>query len=127
MARTYLVGITLLICAADALLFWYSFSQHNPWRQLVGFMFGQAIGSFLLVAGIWKRMPWARYVLAILIIVVITVFSLQALYLIGMPDAIDQRTVTLIWIAVGLLVAADTWLIRSKRIQYLASQSSSGG
>jgi len=127
MARIYLVGIALLICAADALLFQYSVSQHNPWRPLVGFMFGQAVGSFLLLAGIWKRMPWARYVLAILIFAVISIYSTQALYLIGRPDAIDQSTVTMIWIAMGLLVAANTWLIRSKRIQYLASQASSGG
>jgi hypothetical protein len=123
----YLVGIAALICVADALLFWYSFSQHNPWRFLAGFMFGQTVGSFLLLAGIWKRMPWARYVLAVLIFVVISMYSLQALYLVGMPDAIDQRTVTLIWIAMGLLIAANTWLIRSKRIQYLASQAGSGG
>lgn len=127
MARIYLVGISILLCAADVLLFWFTLSQNNPWRILVGLMFGQIIGSILLIAAIWQRLPWARYVLAILIFGIITVFALEALYLIGRPEAGDQSKLNLIWVAVGLLVIANTWLIRSKRIQYLASQPGSGG
>lgn len=126
MARVYLVGILLLLCAADALLFWFSFSQHNPWRILVGLMFGQAFASILLLVGIWKRLPWARYVLAVLIFGVITIFALQALTLSGRPE-IAAQMLAVIWTAIGLLVIANTWLIRSKRIQYLASQPGSGG
>jgi peptidoglycan/LPS O-acetylase OafA/YrhL len=126
MARIYLAGIFALLCAADAVLFWFSFSQHNPWRILVGLMFGQVIGSVLLLAGIWKRLPWARYVLAILIFGVIAIFSLQALYLMGRPEIGDPRILNVIWIAIGFLVIANTWLIRSKRIQYLASQPGAG-
>ena len=127
MARIYLVGIFLLLAAADALLFWFSFSQHNPWRMTVGLMFGQVISSVLLLAGIWQRQPWARYVLAILIFGTITIFAMQALYLTGRPEIGNPNILSVIWIAVALLVAANTWLIRSKRIQYLASQPGSGG
>jgi hypothetical protein len=127
MARVYLIGIFLLLCAADALLFWFSFSQHNPWRMLVGLMFGQVISSILLLAAIWQRLPWARYVLTVLIFSVITIFAMQALYLTGRPELGNQSVLSVIWIAVGLLVIANTWLIRSKRIQYLASQPGSGG
>jgi hypothetical protein len=127
MARVYLVGILILICSADALLFWFTFSQHNPWRILVGLMFGQVTGSILLLAGIWNRMPWARYVLMVLIFGVISIFAMQALYLSGRPEVGDQRMLTLIWAAVGLLIIANTWLIRSKRIQYLASQPGAAG
>jgi hypothetical protein len=127
MARMYLVGILILICAADALLFWFTCSQHNPWRILVGFMFGQVSGSLLLLAAVWQRMPWARYVLMTLIFGVISIFAMQALYLAGRPEVGDQRMLSLIWAAVGLLVIANTWLIRSKRIQYLASQPGAAG
>jgi predicted membrane channel-forming protein YqfA (hemolysin III family) len=127
MARVYLVGILILICAADALLFWFTLSQHNPWRILIGLMFGQVTGSILLFAGIWNRMPWARYVLMVLIFGVISIFAMLALYLSGRPEVGDQRMLTLIWAALGLLVIANTWLIRSKRIQYLASQPGAAG
>jgi predicted membrane channel-forming protein YqfA (hemolysin III family) len=127
MARIYLIGILALICTADVLLFWFTFSQHNPWRIMVGLMFGQVIGSILLLGGIWQRNPWARYVLAVLNFGVIAIFAMQALYLNGRPEVGDQRMLSLIWIAVGLLTIANTWLIRSKRIQYLATQPGSGG
>lgn len=127
MARIYLVGIGLLLIAADVLLFWFTFSQHNPWRMLVGVMFGQVISSVLLLSGVWSRLPWARYVLAVLIFAVIGIFSLQALYLMGRPEVQDSNVLNVVWTAIALLVAANTWLIRSKRIQYLASQPGSGG
>lgn len=127
MARVYLVGIGLLLIAADALLFQFTFSQHNPWRWLVGLMFGQVISSILLLCGIWSRLPWARYVLATLIFAVISAFSLLALYLVGRPEVGDSNVLSMVWTAIALLVAANTWLIRSKRIQYLASQPGSGG
>jgi FtsH-binding integral membrane protein len=127
MARMYLIGILALICAADVLLFWFTFSQHNPWRIMVGLMFGQVVGSILLLGGIWKRNPWARYVLVVLNFGVISIFAMQALFLTGRPEVGDQRMLSLIWIAIGLLTIANTWLIRSKRIQYLATQPGSGG
>jgi len=127
MARAYLIGILALLCVADAILFWFSFSVHNPWRWLVGLMFGQGISSILLLSGIWNRLPWARYVLAILIFGIITIFALQALYLTGRPEIGDPNILSVVWIAIGLLVIANTWLIRSKRIQYLSSQPGSGG
>jgi predicted membrane channel-forming protein YqfA (hemolysin III family) len=127
MARIYLVGIFLMLCAADALLFWFSFSQHNPWPLMVGLMFGHAVSSIFLLAGIWKRMPWPRYVLAILNFGVISIFALEALYLMGRPEAGDPRILNLVWVSIGFLVVANTWLIRSKRIQYLASQPGAAG
>ena len=127
MARVYLVIIFALICAANALLFWFTFSQHNPWRWLVGLMFGQFIGTVLLLCGIWTRNPWARYVLVILLFAIISTFVLQSLVLTGRPEFGDNSSPTIIWTAVGLLIIANTWLIRSKRIQYLASQPGSGG
>ena len=123
----YLVGIAILIGIADVFLFTFSFSQHNPWRVLVGVLFGQVAGSALLLAGIWNRNPWARYVLLVLNFAVIMIFAMMALYLSGRPEVGDQRILTWVWLAVGLLVVANTWLIRSKRIQYLATQPGSGG
>lgn len=94
---------------------------------MVGLMFGQAVSSILLLAAIWNRLPWARYVLAILLFGVIGLFAMEALYLSGRPEIGDHQMLTVIWTAVALLVLANTWLIRSKRIQYLASQPGSGG
>jgi predicted membrane channel-forming protein YqfA (hemolysin III family) len=127
MARIYLVGIAILIGLADVFLFTFAFSRHNPWRILVGILFGQVAGCALLVAGIWNRNSWARYVLLVLNFVVISIFAMIALYFSGRPEMGDQRILTWVWSAVGLLVIANTWLIRSKRIQYLASQPGSGG
>jgi len=127
MARVYLVGIFGLVCAANAILFWFTFSQLNPWRSLVGVMFGQFLSTVLLLCGIWKRLPWARYVLATLLIAVVSLFGLVTLMLVNEPEVGGQGILGLIWFALGLLIIADTWLIRSKRIQYLASQPGSGG
>src|SRR5688572_22471775 len=86
MARIYLIGIFALLSSAHALLFWFCVSHHNPWRMMVGLMVGEVISTTLLLAGIWKRLPWARYVLSTLIFGVIAFFSLQALYLSGRPE-----------------------------------------
>jgi len=127
MARIYLLGICGLFCLSDAILFWYTFSQHNPWRILIGVMFGEFVGTALLIGGIWRRSPWSRYVLIVLRFGVIGIYAMLTLYLTGRPEMGNQQVMTLIWIAVGLMVCGNTWLIRTRRIQYLASQAGSGG
>ena len=124
-ARIYLAGIFLLIAAADFLFGWFAFEPRSPW--LLGVIFGQSISSILLVIGVWRRQTWARYVLIGLIFATITIFSLAALMLSTEPQIPMRPALQFLIPGIASLIAANVWLISSKRIQYLATPAASGG
>ena len=124
-ARIYLVGIFLLVGVADALLARFSVSPVSPW--LIGVLFGQSISSVLLLIGIWRRQMWSRYVLIGLLFATIAIFSLAALMLSTHPESPLRPALMLVCPGIACMIAANTWLIVSKRIQYLATPPASGG
>ena len=126
MARIYLAAISVLIVLADVLLFFFVFSEHNPWELLVAVLFGQAVSAPLLMAGIYRRKNWARFVLIAVIFLVIAIFTLAAVYIGSRQEYQNSYQIAGVLIAVGLLTIANTWLIRSKRIQHLARMGQSG-
>jgi|SRR6478609_297057 hypothetical protein len=126
MARIYLVLISILIAMADLILFRFVMNKNNPWEFLMGALVGQIAGTPFLITAIYRRMYWARFVLIGLLFVVSGIFALTAIYVNSLLEFRDKSEIALILIAVGLLLIANTWLIRSKRIQHLAQTGPSG-
>lgn len=123
-ARIYLVGILLLIGAADALLARFALHPRSPW--LLGVLFGQSLSSTLLLIGVWRRQMWSRYVLIGVLFGTIAIFSLAALMLNSTPEIPLRPALVMLVPGIASLIAANTWLIVSKRIQYLATPAASG-
>lgn len=126
-ARLYLCGIILLVVTADLLLVRFAFSEANPFRALIGFLFGQMLASALLVVGVWHRLAWARYVLMLLFALTIAIFGMVALILGSRPDLATGNTYVLLTGGILLLLIADGWLLFSRRLHYLATSGGSGG
>ena len=125
-ARMYLVAIAAMILVADAMLFHFVFSDKNPWEPLIGILFGQAVSAPLLIVAIWRRLNWARFVLIAVLFVVVGIFGLAALYTNSEIEYQDRWQLAAVAIALGILTLANTWLIRSKRIQHLARMGQAG-
>jgi len=126
-ARLFLGGIAILLIAANAVFFWFALGVYCPWKLLPGFLLGQALGSALLIAGVWRRMGWARFVLAGLLFFTIGLISLCALTIVSKPEYKNQASFIGLASGIALMIAAVTWLIRSRRIRYLATPPGSGG
>jgi peptidoglycan/LPS O-acetylase OafA/YrhL len=126
-ARWFLVGIALLLIAAELSLFSFALGKHNTWKLLPGFLFGQTLATALLLGGIWRRMAWARYVLAVLLLFTIALTTLCTLSIGSKPEGKDPQSLALLTSGAALMTAAVTWLIRSRRIRYLATPPGSGG
>jgi len=125
-ARIYLVVIGAMILLADALLSHFVFSDNNPWEPLIGILFGQAVSAPLLIVAIWRRLNWARFVLIALLFVVVGIFGLVVLYTNSQIEYQDRWQLAVVAVALGILTIANTWLIRSKRIQHLARMGQAG-
>src|SRR5688572_5170668 len=126
-ARFYLAGVFLLIIAADLLLLRFAFSGWNPWRTLIGLFIGQTIAAILLIAGMWRRQTWSRYVLIALLWITIGLVSLVALLVGSNPQLANPTVYLVIGTALVLLILANVWVITSKRLQYLVTAPGSGG
>jgi hypothetical protein len=124
-ARLYLAAIILLIACADALFVLFCFGESNPFPTLKGLMFGQIFAALLLAAGVWQRLAWARYVLMLLLLLMTGIFGMVTLVLGSRPDLATQKTYLLLTGGILLLLVANTWLLFSKRLQYLAASSTS--
>jgi len=126
-ARLYLCGVFLLILAADALLLRFAFSDSNPFPLLKGVLFGQVLAATVLVGGVWRRRAWSRYVLMGLLGLTVAIMGLVLLIIGTRPDLTGPYTYQLLCGGIALIVAADVWLILSKRLQYLVAVAGSGG
>jgi len=126
-ARLYLCVIVLLVAAADVLFVRFAFSEANPFRTLIGLLFGQILASVLLVFGVWQRLAWARYVLMVLLAVMTGIFGMVALVLGSRPDLATSKTYALLTGGIFLLLVANAWLLFSKRLHYLAASGGTGG
>lgn len=126
-ARFYLIGVFLLIIIADALLLRFAFSMWNPWRTLIGLLIGQTMASTLLIIGMWRRQSWSRYVLIALLWVMIGIISLLTLVIGSNPLWANPRVYLILGTGLLLLILANTWVIISKRLQFLVTAPSSAG
>jgi hypothetical protein len=126
-ARIYLVGIFLLLAGAQTLLFRFVFRSKDVWQDLLGLVMGDALASTLLLVGVWRRISWARYVLIGLNWLMLVVFALLAAIVGSDPRFGLQHTVVIFALPLLFLIAANTWLIRSRRIRHLVTPPGSGG
>jgi hypothetical protein len=119
-ARWYLAAIAGLVLVADLALLHFVFSDENPWEFLISIVVGQFASTPLLVAGIWRRLGWARLFLIVLLFFVAAVFTIVAVAMGWRTESRDVVEIAKLGTAVVLLLGANTWLVRSRRIQYLA-------
>ncbi|MEO8350524.1 MAG: hypothetical protein ABI680_02265, partial [Chthoniobacteraceae bacterium] len=110
-ARLFLVGIFFLLVIADLALFSYAASEINPWRVLIGVLMGYSLSALLLLGAVWRRRPWARYVLIGMLWAMIAGFSLIALILGSRPELNPKPSLVLIAVGVVLMVVSNVWLI----------------
>jgi predicted membrane channel-forming protein YqfA (hemolysin III family) len=126
-ARIYLVGIFLLLAGAIALLFRFVFHSSELWRNFIGVLLGDALASILLLIGVWRRIGWSRYVLIGLNWLMLITFTLTAAFLGSDPQFGFHHTVVVFGPPLAAFVAANVWLIKSKRIRHLVTPPGSGG
>lgn len=116
-----------MIMTADALLLRFAFSSWNPWRSLIGLLFGQIMAATLLLIGMWRRQGWSRYVLIALLWTMIGIISLVALVVGSNPQIANLRVYLVLGTGLLLLILANVWVITSKRLQFLVTAPSSAG
>lgn len=128
-ARAQLVGVLLLIVAAFSILFSFAFSEQcrARWPEMVGILFGGGVAVVLLFCGVWARQNWARYVLIIALVILITAFALYLLSMMTNPADANSVGVRMLSAGVVCLLGAVGWLTISKRIRYLTTPPGSGG
>ena len=126
-ARLFLAVILVGLYVAEALLWYFTNNRSNPWPFLVGHVVGSALATTLLIIGIWRRNSWARYVLIVFLWYLIAIFGIVVLVVAGEEYKTDRKPLMAAIVAVGIYVAANTLLICSRRIQYLAQPAGSGG
>jgi hypothetical protein len=105
----------------------FALGQDSPSRALVGVLMLQSLSTLLLMGALWTRQAWARYVMIAMLFAVATVFGLVALSKAQTLPKGERSELAPVAGAVVLLLVANTWLIRSRRIQYLALPPGSGG
>jgi hypothetical protein len=126
-ARVFLCCISVIVVVADAILMRFAFGQDSPSRLLAGVLLMQTLSTILLVVAVWRRQAWARYVLIALLFIVAAIFGLAALSQSQKLPEEERRQLQPVAAAIVLLLVANVWLIRSRRIQYLATPPGSGG
>ena len=126
-ARIYLVFIFLLLAGADALLFRFVLSKPELRGEFLGLLFGDALSSTLLLVGVWRRIAWSRYVLIGLNWLMLIIIALTAAFLGSEPLFGLRHTLVTFAPPLVLFIAANTWLIKSKRIRHLVTAPGSSG
>jgi hypothetical protein len=126
-ARVYLAVIFPLLIGANALLLRFAIHSQDAWHNLIGPLCGYGLATTFLMAGVWRRIAWSRYVLIGLNWLMIVLFSLAAAYLGSDPLFGSQHTLATFGPSVLLFIVSNVWLIKSKRIRHLVTAPGSGG
>ena len=82
-ARLWIGAMFFMLGGADYLLLRFSFDPFNPAPMLIALAILGALGSKLLLVCLWRRLAWARYALATLLIVSIMAFGFGVIYIVG--------------------------------------------
>ena len=123
-ARIWICVLFLLLSGADYLLMRFIYDPGNPMVSMTGMApllnalaVLAALGSKVLLIGIWRRLPWARYALATLLALSIAGFSLMLIVILGTnlprPKGLVKKPV----LALGLQALALVPLARSRSIR----------
>ena len=82
-ARLWICVLFLVLGAADYLLLVFCYNPFNPEPRLTALAILSALGSKLLLIGLWRRLSWARYALVTLLALSITGFSIAMFFIVG--------------------------------------------
>ena len=116
-ARLWVCAIFLLLCGADYLFLRFTYDPFNPVPLLSGLTILSALGTKMMLIGIWRRMAWARYALGTMLVVSIMAFSIVLFVMIGgdvpRPKGLTKKPMA----GIGLQVLALIPLARSRSIR----------
>jgi peptidoglycan/LPS O-acetylase OafA/YrhL len=126
-ARLFLLLVFVALSLAEVLLWHFTNQRTNPWPFLRGHVIGSALATTALLAGIWRRQLWTRYVLIVFLWYLIGIFGIVVTVITSGEYMMDRRSVVAAVIGVALYLACNIVLIRSRRIQHLAQPAGSGG
>lgn len=125
--RTWLALILVVLTVANLSLGYYCAHRMNPWPVLLGLVVGGMLTQLLLIVAIWRRQPWARYVLIFYLWAAIGVFGIAILSLTNDLSRIDRKPFAAAVAGVCLYLLANVWIIRSRSVQHIAQPGSSRG
>lgn len=116
-ARLWIGVLFLLLAGADYMLLRFSYDPFNPIPLLTGLAILSALGSKVMLIGMWRRLPWARYALATLLVLSIAGFSMVLFYIAGgnlpRPQGLLKKPV----LGIALQALALVPLARSRSIR----------
>jgi len=116
-ARIWICVLFLLLSAADYVLLRFTYDPFNPIPLLSGLAVLSALCTKVMLIGIWRRMSWARYALATLLVVSILAFSIALVVMIGggvpRPKGLTKKPLA----GIGLQVLALIPLAKSRSIR----------
>ena len=87
---------------------------------MMGAVIGSAIATTALLAVIWNRQGWARYVLLTLLWAVVGIFCIPAISLVSIMDEVPRSVVGALFGGIALYLVAILILTVSRPIQRLA-------
>lgn len=116
-ARIWIGVLFLLLVGADYLLVMFSRNEFNPAPPLLGVAVMSALGTKLLLVGMWRRLSWTRYTLGVILVVSIIAFSGAMFFIIGGGMTRPPGMVRLALGGMGLQVLALIPLAKSRSIR----------
>ena len=116
-ARLWIAVIFLMLGGADYLLLVFSFNPFNPVPLLIGLAILGALGSKLLLVCLWRRLAWARYALATLLIVSIMAFGFAVIDIVGNHSPRSEGLLKKTLAGIALQALALVPLARSRSIR----------
>lgn len=124
--RFYVIVAFFAMCAGDVLLYFYLSLPGNDSPGHSGAIVGSILWTTALFIGIWKRQPWARYVLLAFNCAFIALFSYPLFVSWGRREISLSLPYLLLLGGVLLYIGATALLICSKRVRHLAAKSMIG-
>ena len=116
-ARLWIGVLFFLTAGADYMLLRFSYDPFNPVPLLTGLAILGALGSKVMLIGMWLRQPWARYALGTLLVMSIAGFSMMLFYIAGgnlpRPQGLLKKPV----VGIALQALALLPLARSRSIR----------
>ncbi len=116
-ARLWIGVLFLLLAGADYLLLRFSYDPFNPIPLLTGLAILSALGTKMMLIGMWRRLPWARYALATLLVLSIAGFSMVLFYIAGGNMPRSQGLLKKPVLGIALQALALVPLARSRSIR----------
>ena len=125
-ARIAVVMLFFALRAGDVGLWLFCTNPANPLQGLAGLVIGSILATTVLLVSLWRRSPWARYILMLVIWLAIAIFSAPGLMLIGGDMGVSRRSLVPLVAGVLCYAAVNVALMFSRRLHRLGTPRGCG-